>query len=114
MRVCLIGATHPCHNPRLVREADTLAERGHEVRVIGVRTVPALMADDERLMSTRKWRLERVAHLDALQIALDSDAVVVIGSDASHYTASKVFPYILSEKPGWAAFEAYTTRAKWA
>lgn len=54
---------------------------------------------------------ERVAHLDALQIALDSDAVVVIGSDAPHYTVSKVFPYILSEKPGWPAFEAYTTRA---
>ncbi len=63
MRVCLIGATHPCHNPRLVREADALAERGHDVRVLGVRTMDALIADDERLVSTRKWRLEMASVL---------------------------------------------------
>ena len=63
MRVCLIGATHPCHNPRLVREADTLAERGHEVRVVGVRQVPELVADDERLVSRRKWRLQMASIL---------------------------------------------------
>ncbi|MBZ5566489.1 MAG: glycosyltransferase [Acidobacteriia bacterium] len=56
MRICLIGATHACHNPRLVREADTLAERGHEVRVVAVRSLPELIVDDERLIATRKWR----------------------------------------------------------
>ncbi len=63
MRVCLIGATHPCHNPRLVREADALAERGHDVRVIAVRAVPGLIADDEKLVASRRWRLQSASIL---------------------------------------------------
>ncbi len=58
MQICLIGATHPCHNPRLVREADTLAERGHDVRVVAVHTLPELVADDARLVACRRWRLQ--------------------------------------------------------
>jgi hypothetical protein len=46
----------------------------------------------------------RLAYLDALQVLLDSDAVVAIGSDAPHYTASKLFPYILSQRPLLAIF----------
>jgi hypothetical protein len=30
---------------------------------------------------------------------LDSHALAVLGSDAAHYTASKIFPYILARKP---------------
>ena len=41
----------------------------------------------------------RVPHLDAIQILLDSDALVLLGSEAPHYTASKLFPYILAAKP---------------
>ncbi len=41
----------------------------------------------------------RVSYLDALQLQLDSNALAIIGSDAPHYTASKIFPYILSQKP---------------
>lgn len=41
----------------------------------------------------------RVPYLDALQLQLDSSALAIIGSDAPHYTASKIFPYILSQKP---------------
>jgi Glycosyl transferase 4-like domain len=44
-------------------------------------------------------RPARVQHLDAIQILLDSDALVVLGSEAPHYTASKIFPYILAAKP---------------
>ena len=46
----------------------------------------------------------RVQHLDAIQILLDSDALVLVGSEAPHYTASKIFPYILSAKPLLALF----------
>lgn len=63
MRVCLIGATHPCHNPRLVREADALAERGDDVRVIAVRALPGLIADDEKLVASRRWRLQSASIL---------------------------------------------------
>ena len=41
----------------------------------------------------------RVAYLDALRILLDSHGLVVVGSDEPHYTASKIFPYILARKP---------------
>src|ERR1041385_9063962 len=60
MRICLVGATHPAHNPRLIREADSLAEVGHDVRVVA----PSFMADlkekDKHLLETRRWRLQAV------------------------------------------------------
>jgi hypothetical protein len=40
-----------------------------------------------------------VPYLDALNLLLDSNALLVIGSVEPHYTASKIFPYILAEKP---------------
>ena len=46
----------------------------------------------------------RIDYLDALQVALDSDALLLIGSDAPHYTASKIFPSILSRRPILAVF----------
>ena len=60
MRVCLVGAAHPCHNPRLIREADALAESGHQVRVVTPCHSASLAAKDQRLMSRRKWRLQQV------------------------------------------------------
>jgi hypothetical protein len=42
---------------------------------------------------------DRVPYLDALNLLLDSNALLVIGSVEPHYTASKIFPYILAEKP---------------
>lgn len=60
MRVCLIGATHPTHNPRLLREADSLAEAGHEVKVL----TPSFMIDlgekDERQIARRKWQHHKI------------------------------------------------------
>ena len=46
----------------------------------------------------------RVSYLDALQILVDSHALLVPGSDQSHYTASKIFPYILARRPLLAVF----------
>lgn len=42
---------------------------------------------------------ERVSYLDALNLLLDSNGLLVVGSVEPHYTASKIFPYILAEKP---------------
>jgi hypothetical protein len=41
----------------------------------------------------------RVPYLDALQLLSDAHALLVIGSAEPHYTASKIFPYILARKP---------------
>ena len=46
----------------------------------------------------------RVSYLDAIQILLDSQALLMLGSESAHYTASKVFPYILAQRPILAVF----------
>lgn len=51
---------NPCHNPRLTREADTLSELGHDVRVVAPSRSAYLGEKDRRLLSTRKWRLDSV------------------------------------------------------
>jgi hypothetical protein len=42
---------------------------------------------------------QRVPHLQAIQLMLDSNALVIVGSEAPHYTASKIFPCMLAGKP---------------
>jgi hypothetical protein len=54
----------------------------------------------------------RVQHLDAIQILLDADALIVLGSEAPHYTASKLFPYILAAKPLLAVFHEESSAVK--
>jgi hypothetical protein len=59
MHFCLIGATHPCHKPRPVREADSLAAAGHTVRVVASSVTPYLELRDAELGS-RQWGLGQV------------------------------------------------------
>jgi len=46
----------------------------------------------------------RVPYLDSLQVMMDSQALFMVGSDEPHYTASKIFPYVLSRKPLLSVF----------
>lgn len=62
LKVCLVGVTHPCHNPRLLREADSLAEAGHDVRVVAPAGVAELSEKDARLLQRRSWRLQVIDH----------------------------------------------------
>jgi hypothetical protein len=41
----------------------------------------------------------RVSYLDSLQIQLDSDLLLLPGSEETHYTASKLYAYLLTGKP---------------
>jgi hypothetical protein len=41
----------------------------------------------------------RISYLDTLQTLLDAHALIVIGSEEPHYTASKLYPYILASRP---------------
>jgi hypothetical protein len=41
----------------------------------------------------------RVPYFEALRLLLEADFLVIPGSDDPHYTASKIYPYILAEKP---------------
>jgi hypothetical protein len=55
---------------------------------------------------------ERIGYLDALQVMLDSDGLLLVGSNAPHYTASKVFPCILSRRPILAVFHKSSSVVK--
>jgi glycosyltransferase involved in cell wall biosynthesis len=58
MRICLVGPLHVSFNPRLVREADTLTEAGHDVRVVSRQSDLALRQLDRDVMERRRWRLQ--------------------------------------------------------
>ena len=47
---------------------------------------------------------QRIPYFEALQCLLDADALIVPGSDDPSYTASKIYPYILAQKPLLAIF----------
>jgi hypothetical protein len=49
-------------------------------------------------------RTERVSYLESLQLLVDSQGLLLIGTGEPHYTASKVFPYLLSGRPIVAVF----------
>lgn len=51
----------------------------------------------------------RVSYLDALRTMQDADLLFLIGSTDAHYTASKFFPYWLSEKPILGLFHRRST-----
>ncbi|NOT58257.1 MAG: hypothetical protein HOP18_26945, partial [Deltaproteobacteria bacterium] len=41
----------------------------------------------------------RVPYLEALTILLRADVILMLGSDEAHYTASKLYPALLAERP---------------
>ena len=55
---------------------------------------------------------QRIPYLDSLQTILDSDALVLLGSGEPHYTASKVFPYVLAQRPLLAVFHEESSVVK--
>ena len=48
--------------------------------------------------SVHEWP-ERIPYFEALRLLCDADFLLVPGSDDPNYTASKIYPYILAEKP---------------
>jgi glycosyltransferase involved in cell wall biosynthesis len=42
---------------------------------------------------------QRIPYLEALSITARSDAALIIGSDEPHYTASKIYPLLMSGRP---------------
>jgi hypothetical protein len=48
--------------------------------------------------------LHRIPYFEALQVLVESDAILLIGSDDPGYSASKIYPCILAQKPTLAIF----------
>jgi hypothetical protein len=49
---------------------------------------------------------QRVPFLEALQLLAKSDGLLLIGSDEPHYTASKIYPALMSGRPYLSLFHA--------
>ena len=62
------------------------------------------LAREEGIEALVDEQPSRVAYLTSLQIMIDSHALLLVGSDEPHYTASKVFPYLLAGRPLLAIF----------
>jgi hypothetical protein len=52
---------------------------------------------------------QRLPYLTALSILRNSTANIMLGSNEPHYTASKVFPYLMSGRPYISIFHAAST-----
>ena len=66
----------------------------------------APLAQAEGLAAEVREQTGRVGYRHALALLASSDALVVFGSDDPAYTASKIYPYLLSGRPVLAIFHA--------
>jgi glycosyltransferase involved in cell wall biosynthesis len=55
-RILVLSGIQLCTNPRVVKEADTLAEAGYEVEVVGATLEPQLSARDQALYKDKQWK----------------------------------------------------------
>jgi len=61
--VVLLTGNHLCHNPRVIKEASTLAAAGYEVRVFGAWFDSELKSKDETLLAKNSVNFEPVIDL---------------------------------------------------
>jgi len=59
--ICLVTSTHVSYNPRLTKEADTLAAAGYDVRVVAVNVEKWRAQLDDELLPSKMWSLHRVS-----------------------------------------------------
>lgn len=58
-RICIVTRSALGSNPRVVKEADALADAGHQVHVISVRVLEADSRDDD-ILTNAGWTVERI------------------------------------------------------
>lgn len=66
-KVCLVAPGHLSSTPRMVKEADALAEAGYEVVVVSSRNFPPVDALDQSILSSAHWTSVRVDACAALR-----------------------------------------------
>ncbi len=83
-KICLISPSHPCSNPRMVKEADILSSAGFPVHVVCSRYMPALDPFDRAIFANAAWsysvvdhtsRGRRLVHGFSRRVARSSDAI---------------------------------------
>ena len=89
-KVLILSGSHPCHNPRVVKEADALSAAGMEVEVLGMNFLPHLIEEDRDLVRGRKWKYTAVPG------SLDPG----MGGKSFRYRLSRRLANLLAEKTG--------------
>lgn len=77
----------------------------------GVSTIQPL-ADKMGLSDYVNEQTDRISFYQSICTLLNADALLIIGSDDPQYTASKIYPYILAERPLLAFFHPKSSAAK--
>lgn len=96
---------------RGLREQPSLYERVH-VYFVGTSYAPAgegektlePIAEEYGVANAVTEQTERIPYFQSLRLLRDADQLLVPGSDDPDYTASKLYPYILSRRPVLAVF----------
>ncbi|WP_354360672.1 glycosyltransferase [Pedobacter sp. UYP30] len=70
------------------------------------------IADDMGLASYVYERTDRISFYESIYTMLTADVLLILGSDDPQYTASKIYPYILAEKPLLAFFHPRSSAGK--
>ena len=60
MRICLVTPAQLSRNPRLVKEADALWERGYDVRVVACHWMDWAMSEEGQALAPRGWHCQLV------------------------------------------------------
>ena len=87
-RIILLTGNPLCHNPRVLKEADALADCGIEVEVLGSETSPAYRQRDEKLAAGKRWKF--------IGLMSDPSAVEKIISRAQRYLGNQAHRWL-----GW-------------
>ena len=96
---------------RLLDEKPQLA-RQIQMRFIGTSNQPndtttyrvRPLAEAEGVGSMVTEQPARIPYLDALRILTSTEAILMIGSDVPHYTASKIYPGLMANRPFLSIF----------
>lgn len=95
---------HRCRNPELWQSVQMhFVGTSYAPGKLAVKTIEPI-AQEFGVADIVKEHPHRIPYFEALQILVDSDAILMIGSDDSSYTASKLYPCILAKKPILAIF----------
>ena len=84
MKVCLVTPGQPASNPRLVKEADALAEAGHDVHVVASYFADWATEADRALVAARRWTMTFV------DWRRDVSPALFHGSRVRHFAARTV------------------------
>src|SRR5690349_7651896 len=62
-RIVILSGNHACHNPRALKEAETLAAAGYQVEWLGGWYDSDLAARDRQLLAGQSWKFTPVVDL---------------------------------------------------